>query len=367
VACGYSHTGAVVSGGELYMWGSTVTGKCGLGDIVDKGVECFCSIPTRILVGSDDKRVAKLSCGAAHSAVITERGYLYVFGCGDGGRLGLGSDQLGNKYVPTIVDSLKHERIGSVSCGNSTTIVVTIMKPEMVGEEGARYKKICGGKVYMAGAGNVLGIQCNSMTLLEGELADNPVKQASAGFQHTVLVTSEGEMYCWGHNKGGCCGASEKITFLKKPLAIKCLHTKASNLARSCVSKQSSTTNSRDALYAVDGLMTGKGLKEITCTQYDLQAWIEIDLGTVAAIESVRLWNRTDIPADKSQRTDLYTSRLFPCWVMIGSSPFETREVCINICLYISTYTYMYIYIHIYIYTHIYIHIHIHIHLYTYI
>jgi hypothetical protein len=249
-----------------------------------------------------------------------------MFGCGDGGRLGLGSDHLENKYVPTIVSSLINERIGSVSCGNSTTVVATILKPEMVGEEGARYKKICGGKVYLAGAGNVLGLQCNAMTLLEGELADNPVKQVSAGYQHTVLVTTEGEMYCWGHNKGGCCGVSEKITFVKKPLAIRCLHTKASNLARSCVSKQSSTTNSRDALYAVNGALSGKGLKEITCTQYDHQAWLEIDLGKVAAIESVRLWNRTDIPVDKTQRTDLYTSRLFPCWVMIGSSPFETRE-----------------------------------------
>ena len=38
------------------MWGSAGTGKCGLGEITDT-VECYCSIPTRVLVGGEDKRV----------------------------------------------------------------------------------------------------------------------------------------------------------------------------------------------------------------------------------------------------------------------------------------------------------------------
>ncbi len=42
----------------------------------------------QVLVGAEDRRVKKLSCGAAHTGVITEAGQLYMFGCGDGGRLG---------------------------------------------------------------------------------------------------------------------------------------------------------------------------------------------------------------------------------------------------------------------------------------
>ena len=269
VSCGYSHTGAVLSGGELYMWGSTVTGKCGLGDIVEKA-ECYCAVPTKVLVGVDDRRVAKLSCGSAHTAVVTERGQLYVFGCGDGGRLGLGKDMHDCVYKPVLVQSLSHERIGSVSCGNSTTIAVTMIRSEMTGGDGARYKKLCGGQVYVAGSGNVLGQQYDTMTLLEC-MNDTPVKQASAGYQHSSLVTADGELYCWGHNKGGCCGKSEKILFLPVPTVVDCLNTRASNIALGCMARQCSTYNSREASNAVNGVKGGNGFKEVSCTQLDRQ------------------------------------------------------------------------------------------------
>ena len=269
VACGFSHTGAVLSGGELYMWGSAVSGKCGLGDVVGRS-ECYCSVPTRVMVGADDKRVAKLSCGAAHSAVVTERGRLYVFGCGDGGRLGLGEGVNGTVYEPMLVTALLHERMRSVSCGNTTTIAVSALTQEMVGEDGAKLRKMCGGRVYVTGSGNVLGIQYNVMTLLE-ELKNIPVKQVSAGYQHSALVTVEGELYCWGHNKAGCCGQSDKILFIPRPTVVRCMYSMPDNIGLGCRTRQSSTYNSRDSSLAVNGNTGGVGLKEVTCTQLDRQ------------------------------------------------------------------------------------------------
>jgi hypothetical protein len=95
VSCGYSHTGCIVAGGEVwvttfdqpvlrlekkilvtlmviqlhpfvynivqvYMWGSTTNGKCGLGPVVNTQ-ECYASVPTRIMVGPEDRRVKKYS------------------------------------------------------------------------------------------------------------------------------------------------------------------------------------------------------------------------------------------------------------------------------------------------------------------
>ena len=67
----------------------------------------------------------QISCGAAHTACAVASGQLFVWGCGDGGRLGLGEEHLGPQYEPVLVESLFHagERIGSVSCGNSHTLV----------------------------------------------------------------------------------------------------------------------------------------------------------------------------------------------------------------------------------------------------
>jgi hypothetical protein len=91
-----------------------------------------------------------------------------------------------------LVKSLEYERIATVSCGNTTTIVTTEVKREWIGDDGAKFRTLTGGKVYLAGSANVFGKQCDEFTLLEGPIKGKPIKMASAGFQHSVLVTGEG-------------------------------------------------------------------------------------------------------------------------------------------------------------------------------
>ena len=322
VDCGYSHTAAVVGGGDLYVWGSTAAGKLGLGEIVDKE-ECFCSLPTKVIVGIENKRVVKVSCGSAHTAVITEQGQLYIFGCGDGGRLGSGKGNYDSIYIPKFVKSLEHERIATVSCGNTTTIVTTEVKREWIGDDGAKFRRLTGGKVYVSGSANVFGKQYDEFTLLEGPIKGKPMKMASAGFQHSVLVSGEGELYTWGHNINQSLGLKSKAHFIPDPTPVTCLYSTAENIGLNKSAYQSSTFNSREASYAVNGKTGGIGLKQCSCTQQDAQSWIEIDLERTALIDTIRLWNRVDGPNDPNQPHDLYTSRLFPCWIMVGQEPFK--------------------------------------------
>ena len=142
----------------------------------------------------------------------------------------MGTGRYGTLFVPTLVESLMHERISSVSCGNSTTIACTEIKYEWVGDHGEKFRAVIGGRVYVAGSGVVLGTGCDSFTLLT-ELVNTPIKQSSAGYQHTALISADGELYCWGSNKNGCCGVSQKFKFLPKPTLVKCLYSQHENLS----------------------------------------------------------------------------------------------------------------------------------------
>ena len=51
----------------------------------------------------------------------------------------------------------------------------------------------------------------------------------------------------------------------------------------------------------------------------------------MAIIDRIVIWNRTDVPADRNQPRDLYTSRLFPCWAMVGRDPFPKEANTIGL------------------------------------
>ena len=190
VAAGRHHTGIVTDAGDLLMCGAGQFGRLGLGDENDRRI---LTPVERALFDGDAVMVA---CGCVHTAVVTEDGGVYTFGCGKGGRLGHGDEE--NQLTPRRVPAAAFncERVVMVAAGEMHTVALNE-----------------GGHSYTWGFGNSGQLGHNRV---ERERAPRQVDPrrlggekavfVAAGGLHTVAVTAGGRLYSLGHGAYGRLG-----------------------------------------------------------------------------------------------------------------------------------------------------------------
>ena len=130
VACGSVHTLALTVRGELFVWGGARSGKLGLGGVgfcdtfVQKTRSGQPFVPRPKLVSAlAAVHVAHVAAGRAHSLAVTEQGALYTWGCGKEGKLGHGGMQA--EWLPRRVSSMLTVAVIQASCGREHTSAVT--------------------------------------------------------------------------------------------------------------------------------------------------------------------------------------------------------------------------------------------------
>ena len=74
---------------------------------------------------------------------------------------------------------------------------------------------------------------------------------------------------------------------------------------------------------AVDGNIDGNDISSLAHTQFEANPYFEVDLGSVEHITNIRLWNRTNESDDSVLPFNVFSKRLFPCFVMISQLPFQ--------------------------------------------
>ncbi|NWR43511.1 RPGR regulator, partial [Regulus satrapa] len=146
----------------------------------------------------NDKPVL-ISCGDEHTAIITGKGKLYVFGSNDWGQLGLGSKNTVSK--PTCVKALKPEKPKLAVCGRNHTLVYTEK-----------------GNVYAAGGNSEgqLGLgdteERTTFDLISFFTNQHKIKQLSAGSYTSAAVTEDGQLFVWGDNSEGQIGLASEAS-----------------------------------------------------------------------------------------------------------------------------------------------------------
>jgi len=113
---GPGHSAAITSDGNLYTWGMGRDGQLGHGDTEPR-------LEPILVSALADKTVVAVSCGATHTAALTDEGRVYTWGGGVSGQLGHG-DKL-QQLEPTLVGGvLEHKKVVAVSCGGFHTMVL---------------------------------------------------------------------------------------------------------------------------------------------------------------------------------------------------------------------------------------------------
>ncbi|TYZ56885.1 hypothetical protein PybrP1_003610 [[Pythium] brassicae (nom. inval.)] len=116
VRCGARHTAAVSDRDVLFVWGANEFGQLGCGDQKPRFRPCALTTPALVADG-----VADVALGAFHSVGVTRRGRAFAWGLDLDGD----SAQLDQRSSPTLLALPKGERAQRVACGWSHTNIVT--------------------------------------------------------------------------------------------------------------------------------------------------------------------------------------------------------------------------------------------------
>lgn len=241
ISCGWDFSTAITDCGKCFVWGNNQYTQLGLSrSITCTGIPSMLQVSQKLATG-----FTKVSSGGRHAAIITAANCLLVAGTGAKGQLGLGDNFSDDNYL-SICKVPEIEDVRSVACGQSHTVVLrrdgTVLSwgdnkhgqlgldpaqtpsmfvpTEVYANEGV--EQVCAGWTHttlLTSAGEIINFGRNTYGQL-GEPRDTPhkpqtlsslkdVAQLSCGSEHNLAVTKDGKLYSWGWNDHGSCGTGD--------------------------------------------------------------------------------------------------------------------------------------------------------------
>ena len=161
IDCGEKHCAAVDQNGDLYTWGgmSAQYNKGQLGHGNNKGVEQPARVKTL-----ENHRVMRVACGGYHTIVLTAENLLFGFGSNQSGECGIGEPKDINRPMPIEIPTRR-----------KTNPLISDLLPE------------------------------HDTVPLE-DLAKPNIKTIACGGKHSLVLTTDGDLYTFGYGQQGQLG-----------------------------------------------------------------------------------------------------------------------------------------------------------------
>jgi alpha-tubulin suppressor-like RCC1 family protein len=235
VSRGSNFAAAIKTDGTLWLWGENANGGLGINIALTPR-----SSPVQtISSGTNWKQV---SVFINHTAAIKTDGTLWLWGTGSNGLLGNDSIAARSSPVQTVSSGTNWKQVSAGAChtvaiktdgtlwnwgaagagslGNNSTI--NRSSPVQTVSSGTNWKQVAAGNYHVQAIktdGTLWGWGCSVLGQLgDGAFISNkssPVqtvssgnnwKEVSAGFGHTSAIKTDGTLWVWGFNYGGCLG-----------------------------------------------------------------------------------------------------------------------------------------------------------------
>jgi alpha-tubulin suppressor-like RCC1 family protein len=210
IAAGAQHSLALTSTGQVLAWGANLSGQLGNGTIA--GVS---STPVSVSLPSGTT-VTAIAGGGFHSLALTSGGQVLAWGNNGSGQLGNGTTT--NSSTPVQVSLPSGTTVTAIAGGAGHSLAVT-----------SSGQVLAWGRNFEGQLGN--GTTTSSSTPVQVSLpSGTTVTAIASGDNHSLALTSTGQVLAWGDNVAGELG-NGTFTRSSTPVAVSALQTAVTAIA----------------------------------------------------------------------------------------------------------------------------------------
>lgn len=225
VATGYAYAMALTDTHEIYFWGNNNHGQSGLG--CHFFGPAYRKIEEPVLVETlRNHRVVQLGCGSFFVLALCDDGTLFSWGL---------VDCVGQGTLERIRKEVSPEEIAESVSKDKRTVLLKPRKVKVPSH--SRVTRINAGQWHSCAITETgelftwgVGFQgrlghgdkepCYVPTRVTGELEGRHVIDVACGSFHSVALTKDGSVFCWGDNANGQCGSAKLPEAVTQPHCV---------------------------------------------------------------------------------------------------------------------------------------------------